>query len=94
MPVDTGRAVAKFCPRATAMGWLSNTLWVADRSLSRLSFFDLADTLLRSVRFGVIFCVGHYQAPQGGFRRENRDPLGLPTITGWAYGSAETAGRR
>lgn len=38
----------------TAMGWLSDTLWVADRSLSRLSFFDRAGTFLRSVRFAIV----------------------------------------
>lgn len=40
--------------RPTAMGWLSDTLWVADRSLSRLSFFDRDGTFLRSVRFGLV----------------------------------------
>lgn len=40
--------------RPTAMGWMSDTLWVADRSLSRLSFFDRAGTFLRSVRFGIV----------------------------------------
>ena len=40
--------------RPTAMGWLSDTLWVADRSLSRLSFFDRGGTFLRSVRFGIV----------------------------------------
>ena len=40
--------------RPTAIGWLSDTLWVADRSLSRLSFFDHRGAFLRSVRFGII----------------------------------------
>ncbi len=40
--------------RPTAMGWLSDTLWVADRSLSRLSFFHTDGTFLRSVRFAII----------------------------------------
>ena len=40
--------------RPTAMGWLSDTLWVADRSLGRLSFFDRRGAFLRSVRFGIV----------------------------------------
>ena len=33
------------------MGWLSDTLWVADRNLGRLSLIDPSGRFLRSVRF-------------------------------------------
>ena len=38
----------------SAIGWLSDTLWVADQGLSRLSFFDQDGLFLRSVRFSII----------------------------------------
>jgi len=41
--------------RPTAMGWLSDTLWISDRNLSRLSFFELGGAFVRSVRFTTIF---------------------------------------
>ena len=40
--------------RPTAMGWSSDTLWVADRGLSRLSYFDRNGAFLRSVRFSIV----------------------------------------
>ena len=40
--------------RPVAMGRLSDTLWVADRGLSRLSFISLEGVHLRSVRFSTI----------------------------------------
>lgn len=36
-----------------AMGWLSDTLWVADRDLARLSFFDRDKKYVNSVSFRV-----------------------------------------
>ena len=38
----------------TAMGWVADTLWVADRRLGRLSFFDRNGTHLRSSQFRII----------------------------------------
>ncbi|WP_419940238.1 6-bladed beta-propeller [Candidatus Palauibacter sp.] len=40
--------------RPVAMGRLSDTLWVADRGRSRLSFFGVDGVYLRSVRFSII----------------------------------------
>ena len=40
--------------RPMAMGWLGDTLWVADRGLSRLSFFSPDGVFLRSLRFSII----------------------------------------
>lgn len=40
--------------RPTAMGWLADTLWVADRGLGRLSLFDRSGGFLRSVRFSIM----------------------------------------
>ncbi len=40
--------------RPVAMGWVSDTMWVADRGLSRLSFFGRQGEYVRSVRFSVM----------------------------------------
>ena len=40
--------------RPAAMGWMADTLWVADRRLHRLSFFDSDGDYLRSVGFAII----------------------------------------
>lgn len=39
--------------RPDAMGWVSDTLWVADPGLNRLSFFDRNGGFFRSIRFNV-----------------------------------------
>ena len=40
--------------RPGAMGWLGDTLWVADHRLGRLSFFERSGEFVRSVQFGVV----------------------------------------
>lgn len=41
--------------RPFAMGWVSDTLWVADRGLARLSFFDSSARFLRSAGYRLIY---------------------------------------
>ena len=41
--------------RPSAMGWVADTLWVADPRLGRLSFFDSDGAFLRSIRFSVVY---------------------------------------
>lgn len=40
--------------RPVAMGRIADTLWVADRTLNRLSFLDRDGAFIRSVTFGII----------------------------------------